>query len=263
MYGMGDQAQMLENYLSTMSQEGARLKAEKRRATKSFEEAHGGQASHGMMPMMWMMPGSDVSPACGGPGVANGAKQTTKPPKKTTATPSTAMKKASEMPDEEKTTVMLRNLPNDYKRQDLLDLLNKHGFKGKYDFVYLPTDFKHFAGFGYAFVNLINHEEAVRVKETFNKFKEWTVPSSKTCDVKWGDPLQGKEAHIERYRNSPVMHPTEVDEQYKPMIFDAKGNPEKFPPATRKIRAPRIKRRASHEPGMQHDEGDDDDEIDS
>merc|ERR1712026_538534 len=25
------------------------------------------------------------------------------------------------------------------------------------------------------------------------------------CEVSWGDPLQGLQAHIDRYRNSPVM----------------------------------------------------------
>merc|ERR1740123_2226645 len=47
--------------------------------------------------------------------------------------------------DGERTTVMLRNLPNDYTRDMLLALLDKEGFQGKYNFVYLPMDFKRMA----------------------------------------------------------------------------------------------------------------------
>merc|ERR1740138_533803 len=70
----------------------------------------------GVMP--WMMPGVDPA-TFAGVGPAGGSKQTTKQPKaqKASAAASNAVKKASEMSEEEKTTVMLRNLPNDYKRQ--------------------------------------------------------------------------------------------------------------------------------------------------
>lgn len=45
-----------------------------------------------------------------------------------------------EVGEEGRTTVMLRNVPNDYTRQMLLDMLDDEGFKALYDFVYLPID---------------------------------------------------------------------------------------------------------------------------
>ena len=39
------------------------------------------------------------------------------------------------------TTVMLRNIPNKYTREMLVKQLNQD-FKGRFDFVYLPIDFK-------------------------------------------------------------------------------------------------------------------------
>ena len=42
----------------------------------------------------------------------------------------------------DRTTVMLRNVPNNYTREMFLALLDDNGFAGRYDFVYLPCDFR-------------------------------------------------------------------------------------------------------------------------
>jgi len=141
--------------------------------------------------------------------------------------------------EDEFTTVMLRNLPNDYTRQMLLDLLDTSGFYGLYDFVYLPIDFKRKAGLGYAFVNMVTHKDALRIKDELDGFSKWAVSSQKVCQVAWGDPLQGLEDHIERYRNSPVMH-EDVPDVFRPVLFKG-GCRMEFPKSTRKIRPPRVK----------------------
>mmetsp|Transcript_132696 Transcript_132696/g.322448 ORF Transcript_132696/g.322448 Transcript_132696/m.322448 type:complete len:1090 (-) Transcript_132696:15-3284(-) len=140
-----------------------------------------------------------------------------------------------------RTTVMLRNLPNDYTRNMLLKLLDDEGFNCKYNFVYLPVDFKRMAGLGYAFVNMDKHEYAQEIWKHFDGFNRWTLSSPKVCQVAWGEPLQGLEAHIERYRNSPVMHP-DVDEMFKPVVFK-NGQRQTFPAPTKRLRQPRMKYR--------------------
>merc|ERR1719335_475768 len=65
-----------------------------------------------------------------------------------------------EVPESMRTTVILRNLPNNYTRQMLLDLMDSEGFACKYDFVYIPVDFGSQAGLGYAFINLVTPEVA-------------------------------------------------------------------------------------------------------
>jgi len=140
-------------------------------------------------------------------------------------------------------TVMLRNLPNNYTRSMLLKLIDSEGFDGMYDFIYLPMDFKSQASLGYAFVNLTDSDQAARFFEAFVGFHDWVVPSQKVCSVNWSAPYQGRDAHIERYRNSPVMH-EDVPDDYKPMVF-RDGERIKFPPPTKKLKVPRM--RVAHE----------------
>lgn len=140
---------------------------------------------------------------------------------------------------EGRTTLMLKNIPNDYSRTMLLDLLDAQGFAGRYDFIYLPIDFKRSAGLGYAFINCVAPSDAVAMKQQLHGFKQWRVASQKICEVRWGEPLQGLEAHIERYRNSSVMHHA-VPDGYKPIVLlDGVRSP--FPAPTKRIRMPQVK----------------------
>jgi len=135
------------------------------------------------------------------------------------------------------TTVMLRNLPNNYTRAMVLAMIDGQGFKGTYDFLYVPIDFRTKAGLGYAFVNLVGESLVPFFWATFDGFAKWVLPSSKVCSVNWSGPHQGQQAHVERYRNSPIMH-SSVPDDYKPMVF-ATGVRSGFPPPTKKLRAPR------------------------
>lgn len=137
------------------------------------------------------------------------------------------------------TTVMLRNLPNRYTQYMLLTLLDEHGFERLFDFVYLPMDFRNGVNLGYAFVNLLSHQDAVNLMKTFHGFTDWFIDSAKVCEVSWAHPHQGLQEHIERYRNSPVMHPSMPDE-YKPMVFK-EGELIDFPMPTKAIRAPKLR----------------------
>jgi RNA recognition motif-containing protein len=144
----------------------------------------------------------------------------------------------NEFQSSERTTLMLRNLPNDYNRSMLLSLLDEEGFAGKYDFVYLPIDFASGAGVGYAFINMVSHQDAERFRVHFTGFTKWAFPSRKVAEVAWSNPNQGLAVHIERYRNSTVMHPSVCDD-FKPALF-ANGVRVPFPLPTRIIKAPQL-----------------------
>lgn len=138
-----------------------------------------------------------------------------------------------------RTTVMLRNMPNNQTRKMLMDLLDRQGFAGQYDFLYLPMDFTTRASMGYAFANFVSPASASQFMMCFDGFSKWSIPSRKVCGVSWSGPHQGLEAHVERYRNSPVMH-VEVPDNFKPVLLQD-GIRINFPVPTRKLRAPRIR----------------------
>jgi len=137
------------------------------------------------------------------------------------------------------TTIMLRNIPNRYTQLHLLKLLDENGLRSRYDFVYLPMDFRNGVNLGYTFVNLLTHNDALRAMNIFQHFSTWFYESNKVCEVSWAHPHQGLEEHVERYRNSPVMHQSMPDE-YKPMLFHS-GVRIPFLPPTKAIRAPKLR----------------------
>jgi hypothetical protein len=153
---------------------------------------------------------------------------------------------ASLVPEAEKTTVLLRNLPKDYTRTQLVELLEDEGFDGTFDFVYVPMDFSSEASLGYAFVNFTAPGDARRCWEIFDGLVEWGNPGeNRACEVMWAEPCQGLAAHVERYRSSPVMHAS-VPDEWKPAIFQGGGRMP-FPPPLKTVSAPKVRRRAVKE----------------
>lgn len=71
-------------------------------------------------------------------------------------------------------------------------------------------------------------------------FKKWRVPSKKICEVRLCGPWPDLEAHIERYRNSSVMHHS-VPEEFKPVLFE-NGKQIPFPKLSKAPKAPQIRR---------------------
>jgi len=139
-----------------------------------------------------------------------------------------------------KTTIILRNIPNGYCRSQLLELLDSHGFNSLYDFVYVPVDFSTRVGFGYAFVNFLDQISAERCTAELTGFNDWVFSSDKVLEVTWSTSRQGLQSHIDRYRNSPVMHDSVADE-LKPAIF-LKGERIIFPHPTKTVKMPRQRR---------------------
>jgi len=138
--------------------------------------------------------------------------------------------------EHQRTTCMMRNIPEDYTRQTLLELIDIVGFAGKYNLVYMPMDFKNKINLGYAFIDLISEDVAQKFFETFSGFCDRGFSLEKECEVCWST-VQGYPAHIERYRNSPVMHHLMPDD-FKPLLF-VDGQRAPFPEPTKRIREPR------------------------
>merc|ERR1712072_355097 len=141
--------------------------------------------------------------------------------------------------EDTRTTVMLRNLPREFSRAALLKLLDDKGFAGKYNFLYMPVDFVRQVSLGYAFVNMETPEVVKEFWEAFDGFSTWPVPCEKVCRVNWSSPHQGYEEHVQRYRNSPLMH-QDVPDECRPVLLE-NGVRVNFPPPTKTLRAPRLR----------------------
>ncbi|XP_059629658.1 protein terminal ear1-like [Cornus florida] len=120
------------------------------------------------------------------------------------------------------TTVMIRNIPNQYRRNMLLDFLDEHcqnhnqkaellsdPLHMAYDFLYLPMDFRSGDNLGYAFLNLTSSGAALRMREMLHRFKWGTFKSSdskivnskKVCEITWAR-IQGKDNLVRHFQNS-------------------------------------------------------------
>jgi len=141
----------------------------------------------------------------------------------------------------EKTTVMLRNVPYNCSRDSVVRMMDYAGLSGLYNFIYLPIDFRSKSGFGYAFINMVSSAAAEKLFIQFNGFSQWPTKSQKVAEVTWSEPSQGLHIHVERYRNSPVMHDA-VPDEFKPAMYE-NGIRVMFPAPTKAIRAPRFRRR--------------------
>lgn len=126
-----------------------------------------------------------------------------------------------------KTTMMLRNIPNKYTQETLLEEMDRRGFKSACDFFYLPMDFRFRCNMGYAFINFTSAETADAFLKAFSGLKLGAAlhGSKKTCEV-CPARIQGWSANVAAYRNSSVM--SVPIQAYKPIVLAA-GEVRPFP----------------------------------
>merc|ERR1740120_351921 len=141
------------------------------------------------------------------------------------------------------TTIMLRNIPQRYGREMLIEDMCARGFHCAFDFFYLPIDFSTTHSVGYAFINFVSEAELARFKGVYVglKLSEDSPKVCEVCDAK----AQGKARNVEFYRNSTVMG---MDEQYHPVLLE-NGVRLPFPKPTRALGP--VQRRPARAGGQQ------------
>jgi hypothetical protein len=77
---------------------------------------------------------------------------------------------------------MVKNIPNKYTQRMLLQTIDTK-FYGKYDFFYLPIDFRNKCNVGYAFINFVNSRDICEFVEEFNHKKWEKFNSEKVSDL--------------------------------------------------------------------------------
>eukprot|EP01026_Neomeris_dumetosa_P066905 TRINITY_DN64_c4_g1_i4.p1 TRINITY_DN64_c4_g1~~TRINITY_DN64_c4_g1_i4.p1 ORF type:complete len:338 (+),score=46.88 TRINITY_DN64_c4_g1_i4:101-1114(+) len=128
--------------------------------------------------------------------------------------------------EDQRTTLMLKNIPNKYSPQMLLDTINESGLTGRYDFLYLPIDFRNRCNVGYAFINMRNSSTDVPLLYSVFNGRRWErFNSEKVAQVAYAR-IQGRSQLIQHFQNSSLML---EDESCRPMLFRDNGEQEEFP----------------------------------
>eukprot|EP00927_Polykrikos_kofoidii_P016295 TRINITY_DN1734_c0_g3_i1.p1 TRINITY_DN1734_c0_g3~~TRINITY_DN1734_c0_g3_i1.p1 ORF type:complete len:363 (-),score=33.54 TRINITY_DN1734_c0_g3_i1:409-1497(-) len=144
----------------------------------------------------------------------------------------------------QKTTLLLKNLPKDWTRHDLFALLVEIGLSRTVDFLYIPTKLGANVSdnFRYGFANFTDHSAADNCFRLLHGFSDWPQEVLERCplEISYSERMQGLSDHVERFRNSPVMHES-VEDTFKPAVY-ADGVRIEFPRPTRHIKAPKWRR---------------------
>ncbi|KAF8843011.1 hypothetical protein BDN67DRAFT_898062 [Paxillus ammoniavirescens] len=127
---------------------------------------------------------------------------------------------------------MIKNIPNKMTDKELIAYINKICLR-RIDFLYLRMDFQNGCNVGYAFVNFIKVEDLLRFAKVALGEKWNLYSSEKVLQMSYAN-YQGKEALVEKFKNSCIM---DEREEWRPKIFHSEagpkqGFPEEFPKPT-------------------------------
>lgn len=111
------------------------------------------------------------------------------------------------------TTGMLRNIPNKYMQETLLEEVDEAGFVGQYDFFYLPMDVRNNANVGYAFINFLQPDDFERFQQTFEGYQFKRAGSRKVATVSPAI-VQGLKANLQNLQKKRVAQGT-----YRPLVL--------------------------------------------
>ena len=124
------------------------------------------------------------------------------------------------------TTVMMRNIPNRYTQEDLLEELNGKGFHAAFDYFHLVMDMRTKRNKGYAFLNLRSPVLARQIHAEFNGYHLQRYQSRKVLDVALAE-VQGLHANAITYLNAKGDRVQNV--WFKPIIFvQTAGQPNEW-----------------------------------
>ncbi|CAK81305.1 unnamed protein product (macronuclear) [Paramecium tetraurelia] len=122
--------------------------------------------------------------------------------------------KLDSIPGDERTTLMIRNIPNKYTQPMLLENFDIN-HKDNYDFFYLPIDFTNKCNVGYAFINFLDSKFIPKFFLEFQGRKWKLFNSDKICEITYAR-IQGVEQLQGHFQYSTIMQ--EKDNRLKPIF---------------------------------------------
>jgi len=122
------------------------------------------------------------------------------------------------------TTLELRRLPKELTRDDLLEVLDKLGFSGFYDFVFLEENCNS-RHEGCAVVNLTRHAYGLSLAPLLHGNDVWGIAhADRHCDVRWLMSRQGLQEQMDHYSQLANL-PVDSD----PPLYFVNGWQRSFP----------------------------------
>ena len=110
--------------------------------------------------------------------------------------------------EDRRTTVMIKNIPNKFTRDLLLNIIDQH-FKGAYDLFILPTDVNRYKNFGYSFINFTCSYYIPYFYFLFNGKKWSSTNSLKICEITYSK-IQGRNNLLSHYSSKIVFRNEEA-----------------------------------------------------
>ena len=110
--------------------------------------------------------------------------------------------------EDRRTTLMIKNIPNKFKRDLLLKIINEN-FKGAYDLFILPTDANGYKNFGYSFINFTSSYYIPYFYYLFDHKKWSSTNSQKICEITYSK-IQGRNNLLSHYPNKIIYRNNEV-----------------------------------------------------
>lgn len=120
--------------------------------------------------------------------------------------------------DYEDLTLMLRNIPNTFSRDQVVEEIRQRGLLSGINFLYVPGDSRKKRSVGYCFINVTSFAAADRLHEAF----QGLTLGKRICRVALGN-VQGLKANIEAYYNN-----VRSDGEFQPLLLKD-GVPLQFP----------------------------------
>ena len=111
--------------------------------------------------------------------------------------------------EDKRNTIMIKNIPNKFTREKLLELIDKN-FAGTYDLFILPKDGNKNRNFGYAFINFISSYSIPYFYFIFNGKKWAETNSQKVCEITYSK-IQGRNELISHYPNKIIFFNDKTD----------------------------------------------------
>lgn len=134
------------------------------------------------------------------------------------------------------TSVIMRNVPNEYTRNTIMEKLNCSGFAGDYDFLYLPYDSTRKCNTGKVIINFCDVKASQRFIHLFHD----AVPSagSRTVFQVEKTTVQGKNASVQHVLNTTPRDYFKNIPDWMPLVFDSSKGKDRGRKESDKVQIP-------------------------